>query len=143
VVAARNELRLSQEEFAARGSIGLKTVQRIEGGKVVPRGKTLTSLDDASGWPSGTARAIYERDAPRPPSVPPQATRPILDREAGEVDEREALRRMIEIVPSIRRHYGAEQADLLVGRIMTLAVKSNLVDFASSELQAQANDAGR
>jgi transcriptional regulator with XRE-family HTH domain len=136
VKAAREELGLTQREFAERGGIAMLTVQRIEQEKVQPRTKTFTGLDKAAGWPSGTARAILEHDAKRPPSrvVDEEDSRPYYDPVAGTVDQEAILRRMIELVPSIRRSYGDRQADLMVGRIMELAIQANLADLVGTEL---------
>lgn len=69
LVSIREQLRLTQEEFAARAGVALKTLQRIELGRTVPRGKTLNRIDDTAGWEPGHARRLLEGDMP--PSVDP------------------------------------------------------------------------
>lgn len=65
IIAARGRLRVTQEEFAARAGLSLKTVQRIELRKIAPQTKTLTGLDRGAGWKPGSARRLYE-DGRRP-----------------------------------------------------------------------------
>lgn len=138
VRAAREELGMTQKEFAERGGIAMLTVQRVEQGSVSPRTKTFTGLDRAAGWLSGTARAILERGIKRPPSrVVDESDQPTVSAEAGAVSREAALRRLIELVPSIRLHYGAAQADAMVGRIWDLAIQANLVELVSTELGQQ------
>lgn len=72
VLARREELGLTQEEFAERAGLALKTIQRVELGQVVPRTKTFRGLDDGAAWSSGSARAVF-RDGRGP--VPQQAKR--------------------------------------------------------------------
>lgn len=70
VKTAREQLGLSQEEFAKRGELALKTVQRLEWGSVVPRSKTLNGLDRAADWPPGAARGILDGVRPVPAAQP-------------------------------------------------------------------------
>lgn len=138
VIAVRDELGLTQEEFAERGGLHPGTVQRVELMKVTPRAKTLAGLDRAAGRPSGWARAALEgRELPTS-NESVRTTERYYDATTQSVDEKAILRRMIELVPSIRRRYGNEQADLMVGRIMTLASQSNLAEWASAYLQEYA-----
>jgi transcriptional regulator with XRE-family HTH domain len=67
VIDRRSELKLTQEEFALRGGINVKTVTRVEKGQIDPRVKTLGALDRAAGWASGSARGILEDG--RPPTL--------------------------------------------------------------------------
>lgn len=60
VRAARAALGVSQQEFAERGGLHLKTIQRIEAGAITPRGRTLLGVDTAAGWAPGRARAILD-----------------------------------------------------------------------------------
>jgi len=135
VRAVRDELGLTQKEFAERAGLAEITVQRIEQAKIDPRAKTLTGIDRGAGWPAGAARAVMA--GAEPPSA--NGSHRTLERynEDGSeaIDEEVILRRMIELVPSIRKRYGNEQADLMVGRIVTLAVQSNLVEFVSAHLR--------
>lgn len=140
VRSARGEMGgLSQREFAERAGLSEITVQRIEAAKIEPRSKTLAGLDRAiPGWESGTARAILLGGEPPLKKDSHRTDVRYHDRDTGEIDEKAILQRMIELVPSIRKRYGNEQADIMVGRIMTLAVESNLVDFVSAHLQEYA-----
>jgi transcriptional regulator with XRE-family HTH domain len=56
----RGELGLTQEEFAKRAEISLKTYQRVERGEITPRVKTLGALDRAARWVPGGARGLLE-----------------------------------------------------------------------------------
>lgn len=72
----RAELSLSQGEFARRGNMGLKTVQRIEAAKIDPRVQTLGKLDAAADWRPGSARRVLEGGRPAslgatPVRIPP------------------------------------------------------------------------
>lgn len=126
---------MSQREFAERGDLAVQTVHRVESGKIAPRGNTLTGLDKAAGWPPGTARAIYLEGASRPPSrtEKPQYVDPVT----GEPDREAIIRRMIELVPLIRKNYGDVPADKLVREIMELASQGDEVNLVSTELGDQ------
>lgn len=63
IVSVREQLRLTQEEFAARASLSLKTIQRVELGRVTPTTKTFNGLDQGASWPPGTARGFYGSSA--------------------------------------------------------------------------------
>lgn len=140
VKAARNDLGMSQEDFARRAELGLKTLQRIELEKVTPRGKTLTSLDRAAGWPSGTARSILDEGAERPATaeLPTQEGTPVryYDPVTDTVDDRAVIERMIALLPSVRARHGATEAERVRRTIITLAEDAGLIDFASSELDS-------
>lgn len=146
IKAVRGAMRLSQDEFARRGNLGRSSVQRVEDGEMSrPRAQTLNGLDKAAGWPDGTALAVFEgRQRPPGPHGNPTANglsrtpERYNDPATDSIDEKAILRRMIELIPSIRRRYGNEQADLMVGRIMTLASQSNLAEWASAYLQEYA-----
>lgn len=59
-MSARERLDLTQEEFAERAVLSLKTVQRIELRRVRPTIKTFNGLDRGAGWKAGSARRLYE-----------------------------------------------------------------------------------
>lgn len=63
VVAARERLDVTQEEFAERGGEGLslKTLQRVELRRVKPTIRSFNGLDRAAGWVPGSARLLYEQ----------------------------------------------------------------------------------
>jgi transcriptional regulator with XRE-family HTH domain len=44
IKAGREKLAYSQSQLAEKANVSLRTVQRIEGGKSIPRGYTLTVL---------------------------------------------------------------------------------------------------
>lgn len=86
VIAARSGLRMSRDEFAAKGKLGPKTVQRIERCEIAnPRGATLTGLDLAAGWPDGTARKIWELDLEPPPTQSEATREPDVTEQPAEV----------------------------------------------------------
>lgn len=60
VISARGRLDVTQEEFAERAVLSLKTVQRIELRRVRPTVKTFNGLDRGAGWKAGSARRLYE-----------------------------------------------------------------------------------
>ncbi|MFC5095080.1 helix-turn-helix domain-containing protein [Amycolatopsis plumensis] len=59
-MAAREQLQLTQEEFAEKASLSLKTVQRVELKRAAPQAKTFNGLDQGAGWLPGSARLLYE-----------------------------------------------------------------------------------
>lgn len=63
IVAFREQVGLTQEEFAALCNLSLKTIQRIELGRVTPTTKTYNGLDHGAGWSPGTARGFYDSGA--------------------------------------------------------------------------------
>lgn len=65
VVAARERLRVTQEEFAALAGLSLTTIQRIEQMRITPRTKTFSGLDQGAGWVPGSARGVF-RDGREP-----------------------------------------------------------------------------
>lgn len=65
VLAARERLRITQEEFAERSGLALKTIQRVEQGQINPRTKTFAGLDQGAGWAPGSASALF-RDGREP-----------------------------------------------------------------------------
>lgn len=141
VKAVRGEMRLSQEEFAERGGIGLASVQRVEYGQAVrPRAGTFDGIDKAARWPAGTARAIFEDKAERPVTaeLPTQEGTPVryYDPATNTVDDRAVIERMIALLPSVRARHGATEAERVRRTIITLAEDAGLIDFASSELDS-------
>lgn len=67
VIALRAERSLSQEDLAALCGIALKTVQRIEKGRVAPRATTFGAIDRGAGWKPGSARALVRDGTPPQP----------------------------------------------------------------------------
>jgi transcriptional regulator with XRE-family HTH domain len=63
VLDRRAYLGLTQEAFAARANLAVKTVQRVEDGQE-SRPKTLGALDRAAGWVSGSARKVVAGGEP-------------------------------------------------------------------------------
>lgn len=63
VVAARERLNLTQEEFAERCQLSLTTITRVERGRVSPRTKTFAGLDRGAAWEPGSARGVYTSGA--------------------------------------------------------------------------------
>lgn len=53
IKASRERLAYSQNQLAEKANVSLRTVQRIEGGKSIPRGYTLTVLAKALGMDVG------------------------------------------------------------------------------------------
>lgn len=80
----RAELQLTQEEFASRGGLKLKTLQRAEGGSK-PHPKTLGGIDIAAEWPLGRARQIQDGQIEYPAVA-------LTDDERLEREAREQLR---------------------------------------------------
>lgn len=64
IIDRRGELRVTQEEFAARGNFSVKTVSRLEQASITPRATTLHSIDLAAGWQSGSARIVLYGGSP-------------------------------------------------------------------------------
>lgn len=60
VLSARERLQVTQEQFATRAGLSLKTVQRVELATATPRAHTFVGLDTGAGWEPGSARALYE-----------------------------------------------------------------------------------
>lgn len=60
VIAARERLQLTQEEFAEKAGLSLKTVQRVENKRATPQAKTFNGLDQGAEWVPGGARLLYE-----------------------------------------------------------------------------------
>lgn len=60
IVSAREQLGVTQEEFAAHAGLSLKTVQRVELGRVTPTAKTFNGLDRGAKWSPGRARRLYD-----------------------------------------------------------------------------------
>jgi transcriptional regulator with XRE-family HTH domain len=80
----RGVLGVTQEEFAARIGMPVKTLQRIEAGKITrPRPKTLGLLDKGAEWPDGHARRINDGEidpseqSNEPPPPPPTDPEPL------------------------------------------------------------------
>lgn len=63
VSARRGDLDLTQEEFAARGGVTARTVQRVENAEPLRR-STLSKIDRAAGWRSGSAQAVLDGGDP-------------------------------------------------------------------------------
>jgi len=63
VIAARERLDQTQEEFAEQAGEGLslKTLQRVERRRVKPTIKTFNALDRAARWVPASARLLYEQ----------------------------------------------------------------------------------
>lgn len=59
VIAVRERLNLTQEEFAARCQLSLTTISRVERGTAGPRTKTFAGLDRGAGWLPGSSRGVY------------------------------------------------------------------------------------
>ncbi|WP_345168293.1 helix-turn-helix domain-containing protein [Nibribacter koreensis] len=86
VTTYRKSQGLSQEDLADLSQISLRTIQRIEGGKSIPRGYTLKSLAQALGKPVEEFAGQEEAEAPSlpvaveqevaQPEVQPMATSP-------------------------------------------------------------------
>lgn len=72
IVSVRDLLGVTQEEFAERAGLSLKTVQRVELAIGKPRATTFKGLDRGAGWVSGGARGIYE-DGREPVDEQPHA----------------------------------------------------------------------
>lgn len=63
VIAARERLNLTQEEFAKRCQLSLTTIGRVERGTAGRRAKTFGGLDRGAGWLPGSSRAVYTTGA--------------------------------------------------------------------------------
>lgn len=131
IIAARERLGLSQDEFAGRAGIALKTVQRIELGLVAPRARTFAGLDRGAGWAPGSARALFEHGTTPTPADTDEDPEPDATptRDTPDTDPRKrALRRLFELVPEIRAGYGDDAANALFDKALELARGESVSD---------------
>lgn len=122
VVAIRERLGLTQDEFAKQATMSLKTVQRIEGARGTPRAVTLNLIDRIAPqaypqWQPGDARKIMDGylASPAASGTSNAATSAARQRIIAMSDEEVALR----IAETVELQ-GAEEAGKLLRRIQDI-----------------------
>lgn len=121
VLSARERLRVSQEEFAERCGLALKTIQRVENAQITPRTTTFSGLDQGAGWVSGSARGVF-RDGREPVMAD-------VDAMAKERVRAEVVRRLA----NVKKHFPVEY-QLLMETVRSGEVTDAEVDRAITEL---------
>jgi len=116
---------LTQEDFATRAGMSLKTVQRIEGGRATPRAVTLNLIDRIAPeafpqWAPGQARQIMDGTAESPAATrADEKTSVALRRLQAMSDEELAIR-----IGETLELEGSEAAGRLLARIKDLRAGS-------------------
>ena len=121
LVAIRERLGLTQEDFATRAGMSLKTVQRIEGGRAKPRAVTLNLIDRIApdafpDWAPGRARQIMDGSAGAPATAQPDEKTSVALRRLQSMSDEELAMRIAETLEL----EGPAAAGRLLARITTL-----------------------
>lgn len=111
--ARRDQLGITWRQVAAAGGTTYETLRAVRQGTNEITPPTRRAIEAGLHWPGGYVDAI-------------------LADEAAVV-----LRRMIDLVPSIRRRFGDDRARAVIDRIKSLGQEADLADYVADELRRQ------
>lgn len=133
----RGQLGLSWAQVAALAGVTTTTLRRKSDDPSGMNTTTEQGIERALSWGRGSVRAILSGSKPTP--LPEPEREPVVvvrDPETGQIDPAQAVRRLLQLVPSIRENAGPERAREQFRLAWEIAVDTGVLNQVSDELAA-------